>query len=215
MKTLVFAAQKGGCGKTTLALHLAVEYARGGLAVALLDTDPQKSAAMWGSLRESQDLTVIPVLASEIGSALRDAEADGYDIAIVDTPPHASAALLLALRRADLAIVPFRPSPLDLATLETVVAMIEHAAIPAAAVLSGAPVRAAETEPMRKAVEAGGLRVLETVIHDLMPFRRSIGNGLAVTEFDPKGRAAMEIRQLRKELDNVITSARHEVNTHE
>lgn len=213
MHTIVFSAQKGGCGKTTLALHLAVEYARSGLTVAVLDTDPQKSAALWGELREARDLTVLPIAADEIGAALRDAEADGYDLAIVDTPPHASAKLLLALRRADLAIIPFRPSPLDLATLEAVAGMVNHAGIPAVAILSAAPLRAAEIEPMRHALEAGGLRVLETIIHDLMPFRRSIGNGQSVTEFDPKGRAAMEIRSLRRELNNFITPIRKEVTT--
>lgn len=213
MQTIVFAAQKGGCGKTTLALHLAVEYAQAGRTVALLDTDPQQSAAMWGELRESQDVTVVPVNASEIGAALRDAEADGYDMAVVDTPPHASAALLLALRRADLAIVPLRPSPLDLATVGAITQMVEHAGIPAVAVLSAAQMRAAEIEPMRRAVEDAGLRVLDTVIHDRMPFRRSLGNGQAVTEFDPKGRAAKEIRTLGRELENVITSLRQEAVT--
>lgn len=213
MDTIVFAAQKGGCGKTTLALHLAVEYGRAGKAVALLDTDPQRSAAMWGELRDTDDLTVAAVPADQIGSALRDAESDGYDLVIVDTPPHASASLMLALRRATLAVLPFKPSPLDLATLETVKAMVDAAGIPAMAVISAAPLRAAEILPMRQAIEAGGLPVLETVIHDLMPFRRSIGNGLSVTEFDPKGRAALEIRALRRNIDEVISSLRNEAIT--
>ncbi|GAE49051.1 cobyrinic acid ac-diamide synthase [Xanthomonas arboricola pv. pruni str. MAFF 311562] len=48
MQIIVIAAQKGGAGKTTLALHLAVEYQRAGKSVALIDTDPQRSAEMWG-----------------------------------------------------------------------------------------------------------------------------------------------------------------------
>lgn len=213
MDTIVFAAQKGGCGKTTLAVHLAVEYGKQGKAVALLDTDPQQSAAMWGGLRETDDLTVAAVPADQIGAALRDAESDGYDLVIVDTPPHASASLMLALRKATLAVLPFRPTPFDLATLQTVKAMIDSAAIPAVAVISLARLRGAEINPMRRAIEESGLMVLETVIHDLMPFSRSTGDGLSVTEFDPKGRAALEIHALRRDIDEVISLLRNEVIT--
>lgn len=213
MKTIVLAAQKGGSGKTTIALHLAVEYRRAGQKVALLDTDPQGSAAMWGGLRDSDDITVAAVQANELPAAMADARSDGYDVVIVDTPPHATVALTLTLRHATLAILPFKPSPLDLATMGNLMEKVLDARVPAAAVLSSAPLRAAEIEPVRKALEAGGLMVLDTVIHDLMPFRRAISNGLAVSEFDPKGRAAFEIRALRREIDDVITSLGKEVVT--
>lgn len=207
MQTIVMAAQKGGSGKTTLALHLAVEYQREGKRVALIDTDPQRSAAMWGQLRDAGDITVAGVPGAEIAGALRDAESDGFDVVIVDTPPHASASLVPVLRAATLVVVPFRPSPLDLDTLETVQRMVAAAGVPALAVISAAPLRAAEIMPMKEAIEAGGLRVAETVIHDLMPFRRSIGAGLSVVEFDPKGRAAQEVAQLRQEIGQAIENA--------
>lgn len=213
MKTIILAAQKGGSGKTTIALHLAVEYQRAGNKVALLDTDPQGSAAMWGGLRDDDDVTVAAVQAAELAGVMADAKSDGYDVVIVDTPPHATVALTLTLRHATLAVLPFKPSPLDLATLGSLMEKVRAANVPAVAVLSAAPLRAAEILPMRQALEADGLPVLETVVHDLMPFRRSIGNGQSVTEFDPKGRAAHEIRVLRKEIDNVITSLRKEVTT--
>lgn len=213
MKTIILAAQKGGSGKTTIALHLAVEYRRAGHKVALLDTDPQGSAAMWGGLRDADDITVAAVQAAELPTVMAEAEADGYAVVIIDTPPHATVALTLTLRHATLALLPFRPSPLDLATLDSLSEKVRGARVPAVAVLSGAPLRAAEIEPMRRALEAGGLPVLDTVIHDLMPFRRAIGNGQAVSEFDPKGRAAHEIRALRREIDSVITSLTKEVET--
>ncbi|KUF33894.1 MULTISPECIES: ParA family protein [Xanthomonas] len=206
MQIIVIAAQKGGAGKTTLALHLAVEYQRAGKSVALIDTDPQRSAEMWGGLRDAQDITVVGVPGAEIAAALRDAESDGYDVVLVDTPPHASAALVPVLRLATLAVVPFQPSPLDLGTLETVRRMLDAAGTPAVAVINAAPLRAAEVEPMRQAIEEGGLPVLETVVHHLMPFRRSIGNGLSVVEFDPKGRGAFEIKKLRKDIDAAIAA---------
>lgn len=213
MKTIVFAAQKGGSGKTTLSLHLAVEYQRAGHRVALLDTDPQGSAAMWGGLRETDDITVAAVQAGELASVMQDAASDGYDVVVVDTPPHATVALTLTLRHATLAVLPFKPSPLDLATLPNLSEKVLAARVPAVAVISAAPMRAAEITPMRHALEDGGLRVLDTIVHDLMPFRRSIGMGQSVTEFDPKGRAAMEIRTLRREIDEVIKSIRKEVTT--
>lgn len=213
MKTIVLAAQKGGSGKTTIALHLAVEYRRAGHKVALLDTDPQGSAAMWGRLRDTSDVTVAAVQASELPSVMADAKADGYNYVIVDTPPHATVALTLTLRHATVALLPFKPSPLDLATLDSLLEKARPARVPMAAVLSAAPMRAAEITPMRQSLEAGGLAVLDTVIHELMPFRRSIGLGQSVCEFDPKGRAAYEIRSLRHEIDDLITSMRSEVMT--
>lgn len=213
VKVIAFAAQKGGSGKTTLALHVAVEYARAGQRVALLDTDPQGSAAMWGGLRDTDDITVVPVAAGELAAVMADAASDGYDVVILDTPPHANISLAMTLRHATLAVLPFKPSPLDLATLDNLLEKVKAGHVPAVAVISAAPMRAAEITPMRQALEAGGLPVLDTVIHDLMPFRRSIGIGQSVAEFDPKGRAAMEIRALRREIDEVINSMRKEVAT--
>lgn len=213
MKTIVLAAQKGGSGKTTIALHLAVEYRRSGCKVALLDTDPQGSAAMWGRLRETNDVTVAAVQASELPTVMADARGDGYEYVIVDTPPHATVALTLTLRYATLAVLPFRPSPLDLATLDSLMEKVRLARVPAVAMLSAAPSRAAEIHPMRKALERGGVSVLDAMLHELMPFRRSIGIGQAVCEFDPRGRAAYEVRELRREIDRIIASQRNEVTT--
>lgn len=213
MKTIILAAQKGGSGKTTIALHLAVEYQRAGKKVALIDTDPQASASMWGELRDADDVTVVATDASELSARLADARADGYEVVVVDTPPHATVSLTLTLTHATLAILPFKPSPLDIETRHTLMEKVKAANVPAVAVLSAAPLRAAEITPVRAILERDGIRVLETVIHDLMPFRRSIGFGKAVTEFDPKGRGAHEIRELRREIDDVIKSLGNEGNT--
>ena len=213
MKTIVLAAQKGGSGKTTLAVHLAVEYQRAGFRVALVDTDPQGSAAQWGRLRDTEDVLVAAVPAGDLARCMRDASGDGYDIVVVDTPPHATVALTLTLRHATLAVLPFRPSAFDLATLAGLSEKVRAAHVPAVALLSAAPMRAAEIQHMRKALEEGGLQVLDTIVHDLMPFRRSIALGQSVAEFDVQGRAAMEIRALRREIDEAITSLRHEVTT--
>lgn len=211
MKTIILAAQKGGSGKTTIALHLAVEYQRSGKKVALIDTDPQASAAMWGELRDADDVTVVRADAADLNSVMADAEADGYEVVVVDTPPHATVSLTLTLTHATLAVLPFKPSPLDIETRHALMEKVKAANVPAVAVLSAAPMRAAEITPVRKILTQDGIHVLETVIHDLMPFRRSIGFGKAVAEFDPKGRGAHEIRELRREIDGVITSLGNEV----
>ncbi|WP_045762265.1 ParA family protein [Xanthomonas albilineans] len=204
MIVLALAGQKGGSAKTTTAVHLGVEYVREGRAVAVIDTDPQGSARKWAEVRESADVPVAAVTSSEVEGALRDAENDGYQIVIIDTPPHMSPALAPILRRATLVILPFRPTPLDLATLPAARRMVEAAGTPAVALLTSAPVGVAEIEPMRDAIEAGGVRVLKTVIHHRVPFYRAISYGQAVAEFDPKGAAAEEIRQLRIEIDQVL-----------
>ena len=205
MQTLVIAGQKGGSGKTTLAVHLAVEAQRQGNKVALIDSDPQGSTSSWAEVRKSDDLAVAKLSPAQVQSALGLAAADGFDLAIVDTPPHASARVSHLLESADLIILPVQPSVLDLAALPAALELVRASGAKAAMVLSVAPVGVGETAETRKALEQTGWPVLETVIHQRMAFRRALAYGQAVAEFEPSGKAAFEIRQVWREIQALMT----------
>jgi chromosome partitioning protein len=196
MKVLVFLSQKGGSGKTTLAVHVAVAAVEGGLTVLLVDTDPQQSATAWGNARKVAPPMVATVPGSDLTRVLAAAKAEAVDLAIVDTAPHAAPEAARIARAADLVLIPCRPTALDLAAVESAVMIAKAAKVPAAFVLSACPVRAPETGEARTALAAYGLPVTGPEIAELRAFYRAIATGLSVTEFDTEGRAAGEIRAL-------------------
>jgi len=199
MKVITLAAQKGGAGKTTLAVHLAVQAHKAGERVVLVDTDPQGSATAWARARGEDAPVIVAATSSQLSDVMTAARNDGMTLVILDTPPHAAAASTLA----DLVLVPVRPSAFDLAA-SGASAEIARTAKRAAFVLSACPSRAPEIMEARKALELQGLPVLDTEIGERRSYARAVASGRAVAEFEPAGRAAHEISQLWREIKKVI-----------
>src|SRR4249920_1938204 len=99
MLTVAVIAQKGGVGKTTLALHLAVEAAKGG-RVVIIDTDPQASAAQWADERQAPQPAVVTCPASRLPVSLHTARQSGAHTAFIDTAPAVESPALAAVRAA-------------------------------------------------------------------------------------------------------------------
>src|SRR3954452_2349501 len=97
MRCLSMISQKGGAGKTTLSLHLAVAAHLAGLSVAVVDLDPQSSAWKWGE-RRGDRLKVVSATAEQLASVKRTAESGGLDLLIIDTAPHADRPALVACK---------------------------------------------------------------------------------------------------------------------
>lgn len=209
MKVIAMAAQKGGSGKTTVALHLAVEAQKQGLAVAVIDADPQGSARSWADHRpDDAQVPVAKVAVDVVGDAIQAAAQDGYDLVVIDTPPHASVRTQHLIAHADLVVIPVQPSALDLAALPAMLSLIRPGSAPHRAVISAAPVGVSEVSEIRGALAGYEVEVFETVIHSRMAFRRALAHGQAVVEFEPKGKAAAEVASLWAEVAELLDLAK-------
>lgn len=205
LKKIALVQQKGGAAKTTLCVHLAVASEQSGLKTAIVDTDPQASASgVWGQARGSVPPAVARVLAAELKDALEAADADGYQVAFIDTPPHTAPAIEMVARSVDLAIIPVQPSVLDVAATQNTVDLLRAAEVQFVAVLTRAPaIRDEETIETEKALESLGVPLLTTRICERKAYRRALTQGQAVAEFEPSSKAAHEIATLWIEIQAI------------
>ena len=115
MRAIVFASQKGGTGKSTLAIGLAVVAMEDGERVSILETDPQGTISYWRSRRSNPEPAVERITNPfRLESALRDLKQKGYTLVIIDTPGSDSDVVSEAIRLADLCLIPARPSQADI-----------------------------------------------------------------------------------------------------
>ena len=196
MYTLTLIAQKGGTGKTTLAINLSVAAELAGWHAALVDLDPQASAAGWGDHRHGDTPAVAAVPAARLDDALVAARSHGADLAVIDTAPHSESAALATARAADLALVPLRPAVLDLRALGTTADICSLAGVSSAVVLNQIPPRGPLADQAAEAAASSGLEVSPCRIGSRVAFQHSLTNGLGVIEHEPEGKAAAEIRAL-------------------
>ncbi|CUA87448.1 MAG: ParA family partition ATPase [Acidovorax sp.] len=196
MKKIAFLAQKGGSGKTTLAVHTAVAATEAGESVVVIDTDPQKSATVWGDARSQEAPIVATAAASELGRVLEAADQERMTLAIVDTAPHAAPDATRIVRAVDLVAIPVRPTAFDIAAAGSAVDIVKAAGVRAVFVLSACPFRSPEIAETRTVLAEYGLPIAPVEIIDRRAFARAVATGRAVTEFESDGKAATEIRAL-------------------
>ena len=203
LKSVAVFAQKGGAGKSTLALHLAVAAGQKH-RVLLVDADPQGTVQAWSRERSA----VAPLVARAdpgcIADVLRAANDEGIGLAILDCPPHAAPGIHALLAASDHVVVPVQPTMPDLAALERTVTMVRAAGKPFSFVVNRAPARAAEVAEAMAVLATGG-SVAPTAIGDRRAFARALISGAAVTEFaPPRAKANQEIQALWAWLEHHI-----------
>jgi chromosome partitioning protein len=198
MKTLAFLSQKGGSGKTTLAVHTAVAAHESGERVVIVDTDMQRSATTWSEARSAEAPAVAPVAAAELDAVMKASRHDAMTLCIIDTAPHAAPDAVRVARAADLVVIPCRPTAFDLAAAGSAVEIATAAKAKAVFVLSACPFRSPEIAETRAVLADYGLSVAPVEITDRRAFARAVATGRAVTEFEAQGKAAEEIRALWK-----------------
>lgn len=208
-QVITVAQQKGGSGKTTLAVNLAVHLARQGKRVALLDTDPQGSLGRWFLMRRDR-------MGGEAGMDLATASAWGvayeceklrktHDVVIVDTPPKADADLRPALREADLVLIPVATSHLDLWATDGVLDLIAREGRKGLVVLNRAK---AGTRLSGEIATAAGqvAQVAKARLGQRVAFAETMGQGLAAVEAG-KSAAQAEVVALADEVALALQGA--------
>ena len=159
----------------------------------MLDADPQGTVLAWSRLRGKKDPQAAAAEAADIAPVVRTVRGF-YDLLVVDTPGYLSAANT-ALATADLCLVPCRPSPADILAAANVAAAAATMGRSAAFVISQAPARGPRTAEAREALALSG-EVAPAAIVQRVAFADAFGLGLGVTEYEPAGRAAAELREL-------------------
>lgn len=209
MRTLALLARKGGTGKTTLAVHLAVIAVQAGQRVLLVDTDPQRSAGDWWRARQSDTPRLVECAARRVPEVLRVAKQDGIDLVVVDTRPSVEADTAEIARLADLVLVPVRPGILDLRAIGATVDVLRTVKAQAAIVLNAAPAprgfgENGLTTEARRALAAYDIPTASVVIGNRVALAHALIDGRAVTEFEPDGKAASELRKLFHEMETKL-----------
>lgn len=207
---IALVSQKGGCGKSTLAISLAVEWHRRGLRTLLVDADPQGTSLTWGELAAEKGHEGPAVIA--MGDNLRadlPGIAGGYEATVIDTPGRHSKRTIGALAHADLALIPCGPSPADLWALGETIALVSEAieyrpALKAAIVVNGSQRRTALSKAARTAVEGSGFPTLRTALGQRVAFAEAVAAGRGVTSVASGGDAANELRRVADEVESML-----------
>jgi chromosome partitioning protein len=203
---ITIAQQKGGAGKTTLAVNLAVGFARAGKSVALMDTDPQGSAGRWfmTRLENKGDAGIEFSTASAWGVPYECRKlAEKHDIVIIDTPPKADSDLRPALRAADLVLIPVATSHLDLWAVEVVLYLAERESKPAMIVMTRGRAGTRLAADVAEKVAEMDADVAKAMLANRIVYAETLGRGLAAVEA-PKGPAHGEVADLVREVESVL-----------
>lgn len=199
MKTIAILSQKGGTGKTTLALHLAVAAERCGHVSAVIDLDPQSSAGGWGESRVTEGPAIAIAHAPRLGSILTAASSNGVTLALLDTAPHSQGDALAAAQAADAVLIPCRPGILDLRAIGATVQVARLSGKPVAVVLNAvSPHGRSLADEAEAAVRGYGIEVAPPRLTQRAAFSHALTSGQTVQEYEPHGKAAEEIQKLYK-----------------
>jgi chromosome partitioning protein len=199
MFTVAVIGQKGGSGKTTLAIGLATTAAAVGEEVAVIDLDPQASATKWKDRRTVSNPAVVSAQVSRLRPTLDAAKASGADLVVIDSPGKNDSAAVEAARVADIVLIATRPGVFDMETLPAIRDLLRIAGDPPSYVVFNHM----HPQGNRIADEFKGL----TISYADLPScpvhlcqRASYADaptaGKAVQEIEPEGKAAAELQRL-------------------
>lgn len=199
MRTIALVTQKGGSGKTTIAASLAVAAAEAGETVIALDLDPQESLIAWSNDRQD-DRPAVDKLDGErltrLPEVIRSLEQAGMTLLLLDCPGIASTATTVAMRAADLCLLPARPSLMDIRASKPTVQTLMGLARPFAFILNQCPPQRTTGRTSDAAEGLHMMGALAPMIGYRADFQDAMAAGQGVTEYAPDSKAADEIRQL-------------------
>lgn len=196
MRTIAFATQKGGSGKSTLAIGIAVAAMEAGESVFMLEADRQGTVSKWGARRSNPEPGIDRIVGGvALERALKLLAADRYSLAIIDTPGTDNVSATAAIGVADLCLIPARPSPADIEAAHPTLHAARKLGKNFAFVLNQTPARSFRLSEAAQALSSIGVLALPYIVQR-MDHQDALGAGLGVSEFNPEGKAAEEIRAL-------------------
>jgi chromosome partitioning protein len=204
-RIITVAQQKGGSGKTTVAAHLAVALLCQGKSVAVLDVDPQGSLGEWFEARErrlGETATGMRFRTASGWGARREAchLARDHDFVVVDTPPKSDCEARPAIEAANLVAVPIQPTPVDLWSTDSTLAMIARQGVSGLLVINRVTHRANLASEMIAVIRGLGCVAANAQLGNRVGFAASMGKGSTVLELEPSGKAAQEVQALAEEI---------------
>lgn len=197
MRTIAFVTQKGGSGKSTIASSLAVTALEAGERVFILDMDPQQSLVKWSKTRGENDIPVEAISPAKLNAALSALAKSGISLCIIDTAGTDSPATNAAMKASDFCIIPARPNAFDLWASETTRKALKELRKDFAFLLNQCP-PSQQSARVQEGVETletmGGL--LSPLISSRVDYQEAARHGFGVSELNPSGQAADEMRKL-------------------
>jgi chromosome partitioning protein len=217
MHTIAVISQKGGAGKTTLTLSLAVAAGeQNGRQAVVIDLDPQATACNWKDRRKAETPITIDAQPARLVSALDKAREAGVGLAVIDTPPRSEQAALAAAKAADLVLIPIRPQIYDLETLPTTIELLKiTGAVRALVILNAISPYGDRHIQTATAIERVNLPVCPAMLTQRAAFGDAGALGLTALEHEPNGKAAQEIMKVWNHVAMILEKQERRTAYHE
>ena len=201
---IAIAQRKGGAGKSTVAANLATALAESGHRVGLLDIDPQRSLARWdqqrGVSKKAHTLHFEAPTGWRLSATLERLKRE-QDFVLLDTAPHDDTDAKLAIRGADLVLVPLQPSAADLWSMDATLDIAKQEKRPFRLLLNRAPASGKLRDDIEGQIRDRNLPMLDAVLGNRTAYAQAFMAGLGVVEAAPRGPAAAEVRALASALE--------------
>ena len=204
-KVITISQQKGGTGKTTLAVHLALAFIKyHNLKVAIIDTDPQGSLGKWFMIRQEKKLSDdnLTFKTASLWGAQYESKSlkKDNDIVIIDTPPKIESDARPSIESADLVLIPMAASHVDFWATGAIVEIAKKANKKILIQINRANQRSKLISKTNDFIKSLNLSATKTIIGNRQIFASSMGEGKTAVEKQKKSNAVEEIKNLSEQI---------------
>ena len=204
-KVITISQQKGGTGKTTLAVHLAMAFIKyHNLKVAIIDTDPQGSLGKWFMIRSEKKVSNenLTFKTASLWGAQYESKTlkNDHDIVIIDTPPKIESDARPSIEAADLVLIPMAASHVDFWATGAIVEIAKKANKKILAQINRSSQRSKLIDKTKDFIKSLDLNSTDTIIGSRQIYTSSMGEGKTAVEKQRKGNAVDEIKKLSEQI---------------